>query len=259
MAHMACMMTDKKAVKTIENFLKRKETYIKGARVFHDEQGWQYICGSCMSFRMKESIVNDDDDFPFVITAIKKIFAERDGMTDLIPFPNAKVMKGYIDASARKGLRFDYDYPGVSVSAQLLLDAMMVLGEGTLFYGDKQNPSNGILAKSPRGEAIIMPCWDFSIDDINGVREHLEEDDDFRLRHSRNALQDAIDDYEMMVYSPAQQGFTHAQVYEILKVAYESLAQICLEQLKRLKVSEQKEKEDGADADEDVAGCCGRA
>ena len=68
-----------------------------------------------------------------------------------------------------------------------------------------------------------------------------------------------IDDYEMMVYSPAQQGFTHAQVYEILKVAYESLAQVCLEQLKRLKVSEQKEKEDGADADEDVAGCCGRA
>lgn len=255
MAHMAYMMTDKKAVKTIENFLKRKDANIKGARVFHDEKGWQYICGSCMVFRMKESIVNDEDDVPFIITATKKIFAEREGMTDLIPFPDAKAMKGYIDASPLKMPRFDYDYPGVSVSAQFLLDAMMVLGSGTLFYGDKQKPLNGILAKSPRGEAIIMPRRNFPINDINSMREHLEEDDDFGLRHSRNTLQDVIDDYEMVVYSPAQQGFTHAQVYEILKAAYESLAQVCLEQLKRLKVSEQKKEEDGTDADEDAAGC----
>ncbi len=256
---MACMMTNKKAVKTIENLLKREGANIKGARVFHDELGWQYICGSYMTFRMKESIVNDDDDVPFIFTAAKKIFAEREGMADLIPFPDAKAMKGYIDASPLKMPHFDYDYPGVSVSAQFLLDAMMVLGTGTLFYGDKQNPLKGILAKSPRGEAIIMPYRNFSIDDINSKREHLEEDDDFGLRYSRNILQDVIDDYETMVYSPAQQGFTHAQVYEILKAAYESLAQICLEQLKRLKVSEQKEKEDGADADEDATGCCGRA
>ncbi len=100
-----------------------------------------------------------------------------------------------------------------------------------------------------------MPCRNFPINDINSMREHLEEDDDFGLRHSRNTLQDVIDDYEMVVYSPAQQGFTHAQVYEILKAAYESLAQVCLEQLKRLKVSEQKKEEDGTDADDDAAGC----
>lgn len=255
MAHMAYMKTDKKAVKTIENLLKREDLKIKGARVFRDEKGWQYICGSYISFRMKESIVNDDDDFPFMITAIKKIFAERECMADLIPFPNEKVMKGYIDASPLKTPHFSYDYPGVSVSAKLLLDAMMVLGSQTLFYGDKQKPLNGILAKSPRGEAIIMPYKNISVDDINDMRKGLEEEDDLGLRYSRNTLQEVIDDHEMMVYSPAQQGFSHAQDYEILKAAYDLIAQVYIEQLKRLKVSEQKKEEDGTDADEDAAGC----
>lgn len=255
MAHMAYMMTDKKAVKTIENLLKREDSKIKGARVFHDEQGQQYICSSYIMFRMRDSIVDDDDDVAYVFLAVKKIFAEREGMTDLIPFPDAKAMKGYIDASPLKTPHFSYDYPGVSVSAKLLLDAMMVLGSWTLFYGDKQNPLNGILAKSPRGEAIIMPYKNFSVDDINDMRKGLEEEDDLGLRYSRNILQDVIDDHEMMVYSPAQQGFSHAQDYEILKAAYKLIAQVYIEQLKRLKVSEQKKGEDGTDVDEDAAGC----
>lgn len=87
------------------------------------------------------------------------------------------------------------------------------------------------------------------------MRKGLEEEDDLGLRYSRNTLQEVIDDHEMMVYSPAQQGFSHAQDYEILKAAYDLIAQVYIEQLKRLKVSEQKKEEDGTDADEDAAGC----